>query len=117
MNNTIKRIEGAAQATPRNNDPKVLFDSRTNGDVSAVFDVEGTVWLRAFNFGDNTTVVLEMVYSQNGREFTDAYRVGGKEIGLTRQNNMIRLEAKGRYRIRALEFGQMLGDAAVVLVS
>lgn len=114
--NTIKRTEGAAQATPRNTDPKVLFDASTKGDVSAVFDVEDTVWLRAFNFGDNTAVVLEIVYSQGGREFTDAMRVGGQEVLLTRSNNVLRLEAHGRYRVRSVEFGQMLGDAAVVLV-
>jgi len=114
--NTIKRIDGAGQSTARNVDSNVLFDSSTIGDVSPHFEVtDKPVFLRAFNLGD-AQIIVEIVYSHNSREFNDVFRVNGSIVGLTKGNNMLRLDAKGKYRLRATEFGQMMGDAAVVLV-
>ena len=114
--NTIRRVEGAAQLPHKRSNHSVLLDNSTTGDSSPVFDVDNSgASLRAFNVPFGVRILLEMVYSFNGREIVDVIRVNGIDLSLTRENNTLQITVPGKYRVRTEQPLGVLGDCAVIL--
>lgn len=89
------------KSVPQSTNDAILFGPDSISETSHVFNVQDkSVTIVGYNLSDEDVLVLEHVGGEGSGLFFQACTVGGTTIVIANSDTFLKIDARGRYRLR-----------------